>query len=144
MSDWLERELARGLTRVPAPEALGERLGLVRPSRSEFRGAVLAVAAAILAIVGGGYAGQSTKLDLYRFTERDLAAVQPIELASAHSVSRVSWNVSDGSARPVRCDGAAELPVRSAAMTALLAHHGMSEDRMQNSGDAGCGFCHTL
>jgi len=145
MSDWLERELARGLTRVTAPDALGERLGLVRPSRSELRGAVLAIAAAIIAIVGGGYAaGQSSKLDLYRFTERDLAAVQPVELASAHDVSRVSWNVRDGEGRPVRCDGAAALPVRTATITALLAHHGMSGDRIQSSGDAGCGFCHTL
>jgi hypothetical protein len=105
----------------------------------------LAVAAAIIAIVGGGYAaGQSSKFDLYRFTERDLAAVPPIELASAHAVSRVSWNVRDGAVRPVRCDGGADLPVRSATMTAFVAHHGMSEDRLQNSGDAGCGFCHTL
>ena len=145
MSDWLERELARGLTRVNAPEALGERLGLVRPTRSEFRGALVAVAAAVMVIVGGGYAaGQSTNLDLYRFTARDLAAAQPVEVASSQILSRVSWNARDGAIS--RCAGGATsgLPVRAATMTAVLAHHGVSEDRVQGSGDAGCGFCHSL
>ena len=49
MSDWLERELARGLGRVEAPGALGERLGFTRPAPREFRGAVLAVAALVAA-----------------------------------------------------------------------------------------------
>src|SRR4051812_26965111 len=115
MSDWLERELARGLTRVSAPEALGERLGLVvRPSRGEFRGALAAIAAAVMVIVGGGYAaGQSTTLDLYRYTARDLAAAQPIELASAQTISRVSWNVREGAAGSLRRPG---LPVRNGTM----------------------------
>ena len=33
MSDWLERELARGLAPVAAPEALGVRLGFERARR---------------------------------------------------------------------------------------------------------------
>ena len=36
MSDWLERELARGLAPVAAPEALGVRLGFARAKRREF------------------------------------------------------------------------------------------------------------
>jgi hypothetical protein len=146
MSDWLERELARGLTRVNAPEALGERLGLVRPMRSEYRGALAAVAAAVMIIVGGGYAaGQSTSLNLYRFMERDLAAGNPVELASAQTISRVSWNSRDSVDRSSRCAGGpvAGTQGRPANMTALLAHRGISEERLQGS-DAGCGFCHSL
>ncbi|MEO8597036.1 MAG: hypothetical protein ABI759_27205 [Candidatus Solibacter sp.] len=152
MSDWLERELARGLTKVPVPDALGERLGLVRPrQRSEVRGAFLAVAAAVFVIVAGGYAASQPALDLYRFTAHDAAAGRPIELASARTVSLVSWNPREGNPReganrPLSCDGGAgvSVPLRRGNTTALVAHHAGSEERMPSAGDAGCGFCHSL
>ena len=52
MSDWLERELARGLAPVAAPESLGVRLGFERARRREFPRVALAVAAAVVMIIG--------------------------------------------------------------------------------------------
>ena len=54
MSDWLERELARGLAPVAAPEALRIRLGLAPAKRRAFPRVALAVAAAVVVIIGGG------------------------------------------------------------------------------------------
>jgi hypothetical protein len=138
MSDWLERELTRGLGRVNAPDALGERLGFTRPAPREFRGAVLAVAAGVCMIVAGGYAAsRSHALDLYR-APRGEATVQ---LASNRPVSLVSWNRGE-----LRCDGGAGLnaPLPNANTTALLAHHGGAVERPHAAGDAGCNFCHSL
>jgi hypothetical protein len=143
MSDWLERELVRGLGKVQAPDALGERLGFTRPVRREFRGAVLAVAAAVCTIVAGGYAAsRSHALDLYRSPEREVA----VQLASSRPVSLVSWDRGESAGRTLRCDGGAGLsvPLRNANATALLAHHGGSVERSHVSGDAGCGYCHSL
>ena len=140
MSDWLERELARGLGKVPAPDALGERLGFTRPAPREFRGAILAVAAAVCMIVAGGYAAsRSSALDLPQ-------SEVPVHLASSRPVSLVSWERRESGRRTLRCDGGAGLnvPLPNANTTALLAHHGGSVERTHASGDAGCGFCHSL
>jgi hypothetical protein len=147
MSDWLERELVRGLGKVNAPDALGERLGFTRTPPREFRGAVLAVAAAVCMIVAGGYAAsRSHALDLYRSPEREAAVNRPLELASSRPVSLVSWDRGEAGGRPLRCDGGAGLnvPLPNANATSLLAHHGGSVERAHVSGDAGCGFCHSL
>ncbi len=143
MSDWLERELARGLGRVNAPDALGERLGFARPAPREFRGAVLAVAAVVCMIVAGGYAAsRSHALDLYRSPGREAA----VQLASSRPVSLVAWERGESAGRTPRCDGGAGLsvPLRNANATALLAHHGGPVERSHASADAGCGFCHSL
>ena len=67
MSDWLERELARGLAPVAAPEALRIRLGLARARRRAFPRVALAVAAAVVVIIGGSVAaGRTAALDLRR------------------------------------------------------------------------------
>ncbi|MEO8369216.1 MAG: hypothetical protein ABI806_08455 [Candidatus Solibacter sp.] len=137
MSDWLERELARGLGGVKAPDALGERLGFTRTAQREFRGAVLAVAAGVCLIVAGGYAAsRSHALDLYRAPAREAA----VQLAANRPVSLVSWNRG-----ALRCDGGAGLnvPLPNANTTALLAHHGQVE-RTHSTADTGCGFCHSL
>src|SRR3954451_7441269 len=125
MSDWLERELSRGLGKVGAPDALGERLGFARPARREFPGAVLGVAAAVIMIVAAGYAASTSRtLDLYPAPAR---------------VALVSWNAEDNA---LRCDGGAglSLPLRNANATELLAHHGGSIDRLPAASDAGCRF----
>ena len=147
MSDWLERELARGLTRVDAPRALGEHLGFSRPAPREFRGAVFAVAAAVCLIVAGGYAASRTRaLDLYASTGREVSVNQPVQLASFRQVTLASWARGESAGRTLRCDGGAGLsvPLPNANATALLAHHGGSAERLHVSGDAGCTFCHSL
>ena len=55
MSDWLEDQLKRNLRPVKAPEALGVRLGLVRPARRrwEVPRLFVAVAAGIVMMAGG-------------------------------------------------------------------------------------------
>ena len=143
MSDWLEGELARGLARVDAPGALGERLGFTRPAPREMRGAMLAVAAALCLIVAGGYAAsRSRTLDLYRSAGRDTV----VQLASNRPVALVTWDRGGNTGRTLRCDGGAGLnmPLRNANTPALLAHHGASSERVQATGDAGCRFCHSL
>ena len=55
MSDWLERELASGLAPVAAPEALGTSLGFARAKRWEVPRLALAVAAAVVLVIGGSY-----------------------------------------------------------------------------------------
>ena len=61
MSDWLERELARGLAPVAAPEALRIRLGLARAKRRAFPRVALTVAAAVALIIGGSVAAGRTR-----------------------------------------------------------------------------------
>ena len=147
MSDWLERELARGMKPVAAPDALAERLGFARPAPREFRGAVLAVAAALVMIMAGGYAAsRSRALDLYRTPVREIAEVRSLQLASNRPVSLVSWNGRNSGSASLRCDGGAGLnvPLRNTNTTALLAHHGGSIERAPASSDAECRFCHSL
>ena len=147
MSDWLERELGRGLGKVNAPDALGQRLGFTRAAPREIRGAALAVAAVLCMIAAGGYAAsRSHALDLYRSQDRIIAANPTLEMASSRPVSLVSWVRGESGNRSLRCDGGAGLtvPLRNANATALLAHHGGSTERVHSSADAGCGFCHSL
>ena len=67
MSKWLENELARELAPVPAPDALGARLGLARNQRREWPRMFLAVAAAAVILIAGGYAaGRSNPRDLHQ------------------------------------------------------------------------------
>ena len=67
--DWLERQLARELAPVAAPDTLGIRLGFSPPKRWEFPRVALAVAAAVVMIIGGGYAASRTAaLDLRQGT----------------------------------------------------------------------------
>src|ERR1035441_7697886 len=63
MSDWPERELGRELARVSAPEALGTRLGFTRAKRWEFPRLALAVAAAVVLVIGGSYAAVLSALE---------------------------------------------------------------------------------
>lgn len=131
MSDWLERELARGLAPVAAPEALRIRLGLAPARRRTFPRMALTVAAAVAVIIGGSVAaGRTDSLDL-----RSAAGVDVVR-------------ESAGDARLVRCDGGAGLRVRVNAgnATVLLAHEG-SEMPAHTSGgatEAGCHLCHSL
>ena len=99
MSDWLERELARGLAPVAAPEALGEfAWGLRRPKRREFPRVALAVAAAVVMIIGAGYAASRTAaLDLRREARVNVAPAAARRCATAPA------------ARPLRCDGGAAM-----------------------------------
>ncbi len=147
MSDWLQGELARGLSKVTAPDALGERLGFTRPAARELPRAMLAVAAAICLIVAAGYAASRTRaLDLYRSPVREVAANRTLELASVRPASLVRWQPGESTARTLRCDGGAGLnvPLRNANATILLAHHGGSLEPPRASSEAGCTFCHSL
>ena len=95
MSDWLERELTRGLAPVAAPEALRIRLGLAPVRRRVFPRVALTVAAAVVFIIGASVAaGRTAALDL----------------RSAAGVDVVRESAAD--VRLVRCDGGAGLPVR--------------------------------
>jgi hypothetical protein len=136
MSDWLERELARGLAPVAAPESLGVRLGFERARRREFPRVALAIAAAIVMIIGAGYAaGRTSALDL-RIAARANVALQPLD------------EVQLAAARPLRCDGgaASPAPVNSARATVLLAHFSAEPPAhsMPVAADAGCHLCHSL
>ena len=67
MSEWLDRELARELAPVRAPEALGRRLGLRPSPRREWPRMMLAVAAAVVVLIAGGYAaGRTNPRDLHQ------------------------------------------------------------------------------
>jgi hypothetical protein len=131
MSDWLERELARGLAPVAAPEALRIRLGLARAKRRAFPRVAFTVAAAVALIIGGSVAaGRTAALDL----------------RSAAGVDVVRESAEDG--RLVRCDGGASLPVRVNAgkATVVLAHSGseMPAHASNVASEAGCHLCHSL
>jgi len=134
MSDWLERELARGLAPVAAPEALGVRLGFERARRREFPRVALAIAAAVVMIIGAGYAaGRTAALDLRR-EARVNVALRPLDDAQL------------AAARPLRCDGgaAAPAPVNSGRATVLVAHYSIESPAhpLPAASDAGCHFCH--
>lgn len=131
MSDWLERELARGLAPVAAPEALRIRLGLARAKRRAFPRVALTVAAAVALIIGGSVAaGRTPALDL-----RSAAGVDVVR-------------ESAGDVRLVRCDGGAGLPVRvNAGKPTVLLAHNTSEMPARPStaaSEAGCHLCHSL
>ena len=132
MSDWLERELARGLSPVAAPEALRIRLGLAPAQPWVFPRVALAVAAAVVLIIGAGYAaGRTAALDLRQVEARELRFTPSGELESL-----------------ARCDGNGAIPLRMSAgkATILLAHTGseVSLHRLATTNDAGCGLCHSL
>ena len=134
MSDWLERELARGLAPVAAPETLGTRLGFVPAKRWEVPRLALAVAAAVVLVIGGSYAASRTEaLDL-RWTAG--VGVRPAEGEPLTG------------ARLLRCDGGAGLPLRVNAdkATVLLAHSGFerSAHTLAAAPEADCHFCHSL
>ena len=131
MSDWLERELARGLAPVAAPEALRIRLGLAPARRRAFPRVALTVAAAVALIIGGSVAaGRTSALDL----------------RSAAGVDVVRESAAD--VRLVRCDGGAGLPVRVNAgkATILLAHFTVEMPAHPSTvaPEAGCHLCHSL
>ena len=93
MSDWLERELARGLAPVAAPEALRIRLGLAPAKRWVFPRVALAVAAAVVLIIGAGYAaGRTAALDLRQTEARELRFTPSGEL---ESLARCDGNGAD-------------------------------------------------
>ena len=130
MSDWLERELARGLAPVAAPEALGVRLGLAPANPWVFPRVALAVAASVVLIIGAGYAASRTaSLDLRQIEARELR--QSGELGSL-----------------ARCDAGGAMPLRmtSGKATILLAH--ISSETPAHSlaatNEAGCHLCHSL
>src|ERR1017187_689968 len=105
MSDWLERDLAHELAPVAAPGMLRVRLGLTPAKRWEFSPVALAVAAAVVMIIGGGYAASRT------------AALDIRELAAREVRCRDTAEFSEGGAplvgaRLVRCDGGAGLPLQ--------------------------------
>ena len=131
MSDWLERELARNLAPVAAPESLGVRLGFTRPKRREFPRVALTVAASVVMIIGAGFgAAQSAALDLRREARVNVALQAPDDLPP----------------RPLRCDGgaASPAPMNSAKATVLLAHYGVepAAHSAPAASDAECRFCH--
>ena len=132
MSDWLERELARGLAPVAAPEALRIRLGLAQAKPWVFPRVALAVAAAVVLIIGAGYAaGRTAALDLRQTEVRELRFTPSGELKSL-----------------ARCDGGGSIPLRMSAgkATILLAHTGseIPAHRLAATSEAGCGLCHSL
>jgi|KBSMisStaDraftv2_1062788.scaffolds.fasta_scaffold80823_4 hypothetical protein len=142
MSDWLERELARQLAPVAAPDALSVRLGFAAARRREISRAALAVAAAIVLVVSAGYAtSRSSAFDLYRNASR--ARHQRSSLMLASTDRRTSSPEVD---RPMRCDGGAGLavPVTGASGTVLLAHSAIPAPAHNATADAGCNLCHSL
>jgi hypothetical protein len=132
MSDWLERELARGLAPVAAPEALRIRLGLASAKAWVFPRVALTVAAAVVLIIGAGYAaGRTAALDLRQREARELHITPSGELESL-----------------ARCDGGGAMPLRlsSGKATILLAHTSseMPVHRLFQTNEAGCHLCHNL
>ena len=119
MSDWLELELTRGLAPVAAPHILGVRLGFAPAKRWALPRVVLAVAAAVVLVIGAGYAASRTSaLDL-----RQLASARPGEPATTCQVN-------------------------AGQVTVLVAHvasASKTHDRaLVAAPDAGCRACHTL
>jgi hypothetical protein len=136
MAEWLDRELARELAPAAAPEALGIRLGLAPVKRRAFPGAGLAVAAAVVFILGSSYAANRTAaLDLGRE-------------AGAGVVLRTADDAPMDGARVMRCDGGAGVPLRVNAekATILLAHSGFERGThtLAAAPEADCGQCHSL
>ena len=134
MSNWLERELGRELTREAAPDALGIRLGFAEVKCWEVPRLALAVAAAVVLVIGGSYAASRTEaLDLRRTAG---VSIRPAE------------GETGSGARLLRCDGGAgmTLQVNADRATVLLAHSGFerSAHTMAAAPEAGCHFCHSL
>jgi hypothetical protein len=164
MSDWLERELAHGLAPVAAPDTLGIRLGFTLARRWEFPRVALAVAAAVVTIIAGGYAASRTAaLDLRQLAARELRGAQTVEFASTDPVAIAAWLRReagvDGPLRPaegahlagarlLRCDRGATVPLQLNAgkATVLLAHSAfeMPAHDLAAAPDAGCRLCHSL
>src|ERR1039457_4397195 len=151
MSDWLERELARELAPVAAPGILGVRLGFAPATRREFPRVVLAVAAAVVLVMGGGYAaGRIAALDLRPLGARGLRATQAVEFASTRPVAIAAWlrRATQPPAAGVR------VHVNAGRPTALLAHAGSAVEgnpTFEAGGnaraaapEAGCHLCHSL
>ena len=129
MSDWLERELSRGLAPVAAPQALRISLGLAPAKRWVFPRVAVAVAAAIVLIIGGGYAASRTAaLDLRQVEARELRGTTSESLA--------------------RCDAGPSIPLQmnSGKATILLAHtvSEMPAHTLATTNEAGCHLCHSL
>jgi hypothetical protein len=129
MSDWLERELSRGLAPVAAPQALRIRLGLAPAKRWVFPRVAVAVAAAVVLIIGGGYAASRTAaLDLRQVEARELRSTTSENLA--------------------RCDAGPSIPLQmnSGKATILLAHtvSEMPAHTLATTNEAGCHLCHSL
>ena len=135
MSDWLERELGRELTREAAPDALGIRLGFAPVKRWEVPRLALAVAAAVVLVIGGGYAASRTALDLRREAGLDFP-LRPVE------------GTQPAGARLLSCDGGAGVrsQVNAGHATVLLAHAGSETPprTLAQSPEAGCHLCHSL
>jgi hypothetical protein len=134
MSNWLERELGRELTREAAPDALGIRLGFAPVKCWEVPRLALAVAAAVVLVIGGSYAASRTEaLDLRRTAG---VSIRPAE------------GETGSGARLLRCDGGAgmTLQVNADRATVLLAHSGFerSAHTMAPAPEADCHFCHSL
>src|ERR1035437_5684873 len=144
MSDWPERELARQLARelapelapVAAPHILGIRLGFAPAKRWQFPRGALAVAAAVVMIIGGGYAAGRT------------AAFDRRRQAGANLPLRPPEDVRPAGARLLRCDGGAGMPlqVNARKSTVLLAHSAseMPAHTLASAPEAGCHLCHSL
>src|ERR1035441_1733502 len=136
MSDWLERELAREMAPVAAPDTLGTRLGVAPAKRRVFPRAALAVAAAVVLVIGGGYAASRT------------AAFDPHREAVAGVVVRPAEGARSAGARLLRCDGGAGMPLQGDADKAivLLAHSGTERPAhgLAAASEADCHFCHNL
>jgi hypothetical protein len=152
MSDWLERELTRGLVPVAAPANLRVRLGFAPAKRWEFPRVVLAVAAAVVLVIGGGYATNRTAaLDLHQ-RARALRDLDGVESTAGDPVVSVAWLHREAGqpagARLLRCDGGASAPFQAnaAKATVLLAHAGPAVDVHTPAAapDAGCHLCHSL
>src|SRR5260370_18457142 len=118
MSDWLERELARGLAPVAAPEDLRIRLGLAPAKRWVFPRVALTVAAAVVFIIGGSYAaGRTAAFDLRRATGVEVA-LRPAEDVQMSGIpllpfDRGGWvhvRVNAGNATFLLCHSHIHLP----------------------------------
>jgi hypothetical protein len=151
MSDWLERELTRGLAPLAAPANLRVRLGFAPAKRWEFP-RVLAVAAAVVLVIGGGYAAnRSAALDLHQ-RARQLRDFETADSIASEPVVSVAWLHREAGqpagARLLRCDGGASVPFQANAVraTVLLAHAGPAVDVHTPAAapDAGCHLCHSL
>ena len=140
MSDWLERELTRGLSPVAAPDQLRVRLGLAPAAPWVFPRAACAVALAIVLIVGGGYVASRTPA----FDLRPQAAGK-VRADSLSSGPRVQL----ASARLMRCDrpdaAGFAVPSDSFKATVVLAHAAPAPEATHPlAPDSGCRLCHSL
>ena len=153
MSDWLERELARGLAPVAAPRRLGIRLGFAPAKRWEFPRLAVAVAAAVVIILGGGYtASRTAALDLHQVAASE---VPGLETGSSNTpVVSAAWlrrevgvyapQPSADGARLARCDRGAGIHRLNAGKATILLAHAGSTVTLAAIPDAGCHQCHSL